>query len=227
MCFSATASFTSAAILLPTGLYCLKKANQLDKRYWAFAMLPLLFGVQQLLEGGVWLALSSSEEGQAYKLALGFLFFSHVFWLGWIPYSSNLTETSPVRYRAFQLIGIFGVLFGAAMYLPLLFNADWLTITIVRHSIDYTPVFFTDNYLPQWVVAIIYILVVLTPLLLSSDKYHRMLGLLVMVSGFATWLFFGWVFISVWCYFAAMVSMYIVYMIANSVPAAHERPSTV
>ena len=50
MCFSATASFTAAAILIPSGLYCLKESNQLDKRYWAFAILPFMFGLQQLLE---------------------------------------------------------------------------------------------------------------------------------------------------------------------------------
>lgn len=94
MCFTATASFGAALVLITAGVYCLKLANEVDGSCWALAMLPLMFGLQQALEGGVWLALLAGDSSSARLLSLGFLMFSHVFWLGWIGFSSYLTETS-------------------------------------------------------------------------------------------------------------------------------------
>lgn len=216
MCFSATASFTSAALLIPAGAYCLAKANCLDKPYWAFAMLPILFGLQQTIEGGIWLSLQAGEAESAHRLALGFLLFSHLFWLGWVPYSAYLTESSPRLRRAFLLIVLVGLLLGAAMYLPLLNNPAWVSVSIVEHSIDYELKFISDAYVSQQMVTILYLLVILVPLMLSSDLYHRSLGLLVFLSGLAAWLFFDWVFVSVWCYFAAIISLYIFFIIVKS-----------
>ena len=75
MCFSSTASFTTAALLVPAGVYCVKKATRLPKPYWVIAVLPLLFGVQQVFEGGIWLAINSSDADAARMAALGFMFF--------------------------------------------------------------------------------------------------------------------------------------------------------
>ena len=83
MCFSTTASLTTAAILIPAGLYCIKSAKQLDNPYWAIAMLPFIFGLQQLLEGGVWFSLENGNTSNAHLFSLGFVLFSHLFWLGW------------------------------------------------------------------------------------------------------------------------------------------------
>lgn len=220
MCFSATASFSAAALLIPAGAFCLKKSNQVDRRYWAYAMLPLLFGIQQALEGGIWLSLLHAEQARAHGLALGFLLFSHVFWLGWIPYSSFLTEGVPRLRRLFLGITAFGLLFGASMYLPLLYQPGWMQVAIVNHAIDYELRFVSDTYLPQSTLTAVYAAVILVPLMLSSDRGHSILGVLVLLSGLATWAFFDWVFISVWCYFAALISMYIFYMIARSVQDA-------
>ena len=75
MCFSATASFSAAAILVPAGIYCFKKSTSLEKPYWLIALLPLIFGIQQLFEGFVWLALEPGGGGQTRLPAMGFLFF--------------------------------------------------------------------------------------------------------------------------------------------------------
>jgi len=219
MCFSATASFAAAAVLIPAGAYCIKKSSELSQPYWALAMLPMLFGLQQLLEGGVWVTLQSGEAAYTHGFALGFLLFSHVFWLCWVPYSSYLTELSPRLRRLFLLIAAFGLLFGVFMYVPLLFNADWLTVSIVKHSIRYELKLVFDSFVSQRLVTAVYAAVILVPLMLSSDAYHRMLGALVLLSGLVTGVFFGWVFISVWCYFAALISLYIFFMIYRSVTA--------
>ena len=223
MCFSATASFTSAAILMPAGLYCLKQANKVDKSYWAFAMLPLLFGMQQLIEGGVWLSINAGKEEVTHVLALGFLFFSHVFWLGWIPYSAYLTESSSRLRQGFRSIAIFGLIFGAVMFVPMMFNTELLNVSVVKHSIDYKLRIISDGYVSQQFITVVYMMIILVPLLLSTDRFHRFFGMLVTISSFVTWILFDWVFLSVWCFFAALVTLYIFFMITriDTVTQAH------
>ncbi len=220
MCFSATASFAAAAMLVPAGLYCLKKSNDIDQRYWVLAMLPLLFGLQQLLEGGVWVALTAGDAAAARGFTFGFLFFSHFVWLGWIPYSSYLTEARAGRKRLFLATAWAGVLMGTYMYVPLFFMPAWVDVSIVRQAIDYDLVFALDRYLSQPLQTVFYGLIILLPLLLSSDLYHRVLGGMVLVAALVTLTLFDWVFISVWCYFAAIISLYIFFMVTRRVQVA-------
>jgi len=217
MCFSATASFTTAAILIPSGIYCLMKANQLDKPYWAFAMFPFMFGLQQLLEGGVWLALINDNAVSAHAFALGFLLFSHVFWLGWVPYSAYLAESSVSLRKSFQLLSIIGVFFGLGMFVPLLFNPEWLTASVASDSIYYKLTLISDVYVPQPVLTALYATIILVPLLLSSERYYNILGFMILISGILSWLFYTWVFVSVWCYFSSVISLYIFFVIARCV----------
>lgn len=219
MCFSATASFTTAAILIPSGIYCLKEANQLDKHFWAFSMFPFMFGLQQLLEGGVWLALMNDNANSAHAFALGFLLFSHVFWLGWVPYSAYLTESSVSLKKGFKLLSFIGIFFGLIIFVPLLFNPEWLTASIINDSIYYKLTLISDFYVQQPVQIAFYAAIILVPLLLSSDRYHNILGFMILISGILTWIFYSWVFVSVWCYFAAIISLYIFYIIARCVNA--------
>jgi hypothetical protein len=221
MCFSITASLTTAAILIPSGIYCIKEAKQLDKPYWAFAMLPFMFGLQQLFEGGVWFSLLNDNAINARVFALGFLLFSQVFWLGWIAYSSSLVESSAPLKRVFRFFAVIGVIFGAFMYIPLLFDPKLLNISIVNHSIYYDLIFYSDTYVSQRILTIFYSALILLPLLLSSDRHHKILGVMVFLSGLLTWVFFQWVFVSVWCFFSSVVSLYIFYSIQRSVAAAH------
>lgn len=53
MCHSAGASFGVGAVLIPAGLYCLSAAARKDRAYVPLAVTPLVFGVQQCIEGCV------------------------------------------------------------------------------------------------------------------------------------------------------------------------------
>jgi len=223
MCFSAEVSFATAAVLVPGGLVCLKQALRINKPYWAFALLPLLFGVQQFLEGAVWLALGGLYEYLLWPAVFGFLFFSHFLWLVWIPYSGFLTETNKLKRKLFFGMTILSVLFGASIYLPILMNPDWLSVSIQQHAIYYDVELIYDAILPRYAATVIYSVIILVPLLLSTDRYHNVLGILVTISGLLTWAFFGLVFISVWCFFAAIISCYIFYQV---VLTKHTLPSS-
>ena len=54
MCFSATASFISGTALCVIGVATLKQTKAPAEI--PFALIPLLFGIQQLTEGVIWLS---------------------------------------------------------------------------------------------------------------------------------------------------------------------------
>ena len=54
MCFSASASFLAASLLLVTGIYALKKVK--SKKQIPLALIPLFFAFQQAAEGVIWLS---------------------------------------------------------------------------------------------------------------------------------------------------------------------------
>src|SRR5438132_14411320 len=92
MCFSPEASFAVGALLIPAGLYCIRSASRKDRRFLGFALLPLLFGVQQLCEGLVWVGLEHDNMPLAKGAALLFLFFALFFWPFWVPFSVSFIE---------------------------------------------------------------------------------------------------------------------------------------
>lgn len=215
MCFSVTASFTTAILLVPAGVYCMKKAVRLPKSYWLVGALPLLFGVQQAFEGGVWITINSNNADAIRMAALGFMFFSHFFWLFWIPMTGYAIENHAIRKKLFFGFAIFGGLYGASMYFPLFIYEDWLTVALLKHSISYEAMLIYDGYIPRIVVRGIYALVVSVPLLLSSDHYLRIFGVIIATSVVLATVFYGYAFISIWCYFAAVLSLYIIYMMGR------------
>jgi hypothetical protein len=59
MCFSATASFTAAAVMGGVGLATFKISKNKDQRY--LASVPFLFAWQQLSEAWVWISIRDEQ----------------------------------------------------------------------------------------------------------------------------------------------------------------------
>lgn len=214
MCFSASVSYGAAAVLITTGLYSVNQARRLHTSYRVMAVVPLLFGVQQAFEGRVWQLLDAGEVGSTVPFALGFLFFSHFLWLWWIPLTSCLVERKRIRKRVFLGITLFGGVAGGLVYGTLLFNAGWLSVGVEGHSIVYDV---ASPYRGPISIGIppsaLYALIILVPLLFSSQRHFRIFGGLVAVSIVAASVFYGYAFVSVWCFFAAVLSLYLVVML--------------
>jgi len=213
MCFSVAASFSASAVLVPMGIYCVKKSVSLEKPYWAFALLPLMFGIQQFFEGLVWLAIEPDGGGVTRLAALGYMFFSHLFWLVWIPFACYAIEDSAIKRKVIFFLILIGAAHGLLMYIPLWFREDWLTVELVRQSIDYKATLLYDEYIPRIIVRAFYALIILVPLLVASDRYIRIFGVIIATSVAISTVKFGYAFISIWCYFAAVLSFYILVMI--------------
>jgi hypothetical protein len=212
MCFSATASFTASALLVPAGLYCLKEARHVEKPYWLLAVIPLLFGIQQFVEGNLWLAVAADDMLVQRYYALGFMFFSHFFWLFWVPLVCYFLDDTEWRRRVFLALAMLGVIFGASMYLPVLVNESWLEVAIVKHSLTYDARLIYDGVMPEIIPRVVYAIIVIMPLLMSGEKTLRIFGWIITTTIITTAWIFSHAYVSTWCYFAAISSLYVLYV---------------
>ncbi len=196
MCFSATASFIAGGALGATGVLTLKKAA--TKRELLFASIPLLFGIQQTIEGVVWLSfgtpLFNTVATYAYSM------FSHVLWPILVPLSVLLLETNPMRKRVLRLFSFIGL--GVGLYLLYFLITEPITARIVQNSIAYkSPHFYLYPMLA------LYLLSTCASCFFSSHRIVRLFGAVALISAaIAAW-FFTETFLSVWCFFAAILSV--------------------
>jgi hypothetical protein len=220
MCFSATASFTVAVTLIPVGGYCLAKARGAGREWLAFAAYPLAFGMQQAIEGLVWQGIDSGNPDLVDVAARGYTFFSHFFWLFWVPFSVWLVEPGARRRKLLLFLTVFGAVYGLSMYVPLLLQEGWLRVEVVRHSLDYRASMIYDGVVDRIVIRVVYAIQVVTAFMLSTNPRVRLFGGLILLSVIVAFLVWRHAFVSVWCFFAALLSFYMLYMLRNTVRPA-------
>lgn len=199
MCFSTEASFTAAFFLGAAGGLTLKSTS--SRSQFFVAAIPLLFAIQQFSEGLIWLYLS--RHIGSYDLFINaersFLTFAFLIWPIWIPLSFALIE--PITWRRTLLF--INLYCGLALSLLNLTYArkEEISVQIINHSLQYV------GYLPKQ--GMIYPLIVILPLFLSSLKYVWIYGLLIVIGfAFADY-YYAATFTSVWCFFAAIVSLFV------------------
>lgn len=210
MCFSAEVSFTAAAILLPAGVAAMLRAYQTDRRYIPIAALPLLFGVQQAMEGAVWT--SAGNQYLVEQFSLAYMFFSWLAWPVWTPFSVYFLE--PARRKPlFVIFAIFGGILGGTQYFPYFAHDNWLVTNFLDKAISYEGKELFDYIIGRPATYMLYITFVIGPLLLSSHSNIRIFGLLVFTVLIVTYVFFAYVYISVFCFGGGLMSLYLVWMI--------------
>ncbi len=224
MCFSATASFGVAAPLLPAGLYCLNRARRENPKWMPFAAYPLAFGLQQVVEGVLWMGITSGEQALIGTASRGFLFFSHFFWLFWVPLSVLALESDPWRRRILAALAVLGGLYGASLFLPILLREDWLSVAVQHHSIIYRTTLIYDGFVDRGVLRVVYAALIVASLFIGSARRIRIFAVLIFVSVIAARLFFDYAFISVWCYFAAVLSLYVLYIVHEELKPVRPAP---
>jgi hypothetical protein len=218
MCFSATVSYSAAAVLIPTGLYAVQQARRSLPPYWTWGLIPVFFGLQQAFEGRVWQELDAGNVQAAVPFALGFHFFSHFLWLWWLGLSSYVVEPGNIRRLVIGGCTVFGAFAGTLVFSVMLSHPEWMNIAIREHSIVYKfSVPYRDSIHLPITPAALYALTTLVPLLLSSHRLINIFGLLVALSSVLASTIYGYAYISVWCFFAALISLYLVYMVRSLV----------
>lgn len=211
MCFSAEASFTAAAVLtvVSLGLIMMRKPKNLR----LLALTPLLFALQQASEGGLALLLPTAAHSElAIFFQYFFLFFAFLIWPVWLPFSIFVAERVPMRKKILAVPLIAGVAFVIFVltYLP----ENRMTVEIVGHSIQYgMQRSFEFN---DWIVKGAYGFIVLAPNFISSLKGIKGFGVLVILSWIFTAIFFAATFTSTWCFFSAILSIYLGFVIKEN-----------
>jgi hypothetical protein len=198
MCFSATASFFAGTSLTVIGVATLKHTEEKAER--RFAMIPLLFGVQQLIEGVIWLTFTHDAPLLRQVTTYVYSGFSHVLWPIYLPLALGALEA--VRWRKRGLVAFAAVGLAVGLYLfYFIVTRPVVAEVIGRHIVYVSP------HLYQIPVITLYLAATCVSCFLSSHAFVRLFGVLALVSAIAAYLIHVTAFISIWCFFAAILSL--------------------
>ena len=196
MCFSATASFTAGAALVAVGVLTLRRATRIVEI--PYAAIPLLFGLQQLIEGGLWLTFAKTSHLNEILTHI-YALFSHVIWPVFVPLAVLILERVRWRRAVLTALAISGA--SAGFYLLYFWAVDPTTSRVVGQQIIYdSPHFYIVPIL------VLYVLSTCLSSLVSSDPAIRWFGAASLASYVFASAFYSVWFISVWCFFAAVMS---------------------
>ena len=202
MCFSASASFIAGAALTATGAATLRMT--LRKAEIPFAAIPLLFGIQQILEGLIWLSFRNASPLPNAVLTFAYSLFSHVLWPMFVPFAVSGLERVPWRRRAVAACQLAGVAVGLYL-LYFLINFPVTSRVLGSHIVYESPHFYIIS------VMVLYLIGTCVSGLLSSDRIIQWFGAATFVTFVAAYLIHAATLVSVWCFFAAVLS-FIVYI---------------
>ena len=106
-----------------------------SRRELPYAAIPLLFGVQQLLEGMLWLTFPDRAPLLNVALTHLYSFFSHVLWPIYVPLAALALESVRWRRRVLVAIAVAGALVG--LYLLAMLVKLPITARVVGQHILY------------------------------------------------------------------------------------------
>lgn len=202
MCFSASASFGASA-LLATLSYCALKKRTNNNQLLLYST-PALFAIQQAIEGLLWLTVYNAYSHLNIVLMYGFLFFAFVVWPSWVPIALYTAENNQDRKTNLLLLSALGLSCSAYfLYRLIYFNAS---VTVDTH-LNYMLFIPEAYYIP---LNIWYGFCSVVPFFISTIPYGWLIGLLLAISYVITYHFYYCCLISVWCFFAALISALIV-----------------
>lgn len=196
ICFSATASLSTGIALLALGAITVRHAA--TPAEVPYAAIPMIFGIQQLVEGGLWLGLPA-QTLTTHVLAIVYLLFSNVLWPIYVPVAVWLIEPGILRRR----IILFPLAAGAA-------TSVFFLAAIVTQPVSATiKVAHIGYHLPHphhTIAFTFYAVATCLAPLLSSHKMVRLFGGALIGSMIAAYVIYSIWFASVWCFFAALTS---------------------
>jgi len=221
MCFSATASFVTAGVLGAVGVATLKKNK--TRSVVPFAAIPILFAIQQVIEGVIWLSFGSVIMQTVVTYA--YSFFAYILWPIYLPLAVYLLEKDEERKTVLRVLTVLGLII--AVYMAYFIGTNGVTAEIVNYGIAYhTP------YPHYQLLLGLYVLVTSGACLLSSHKAVNIFGLVMIAALFISAWFFIANLASVWCFFAATLSVIVYWQIRHPrkysrhsrLPAGHTPP---
>lgn len=216
MCFSAEASFLVAAATGLTGVAAMRQTT--SAREIPLAGTPLLFGLQQFVEGVLWLRLPQAEgEYSITMLSFAFLVFAEVIWPAYTAIAVLLIEPDRRRRQALIAVLIIGIIVSRDLLLALMVELP--VATIRGHSIAYG-----GHSDPLSWEQLPYLAATVLPLFISSQRAIRTFGVVASAGFLVSACVYAETFVSVWCFFAAAGSV-LLYLHFRRVALALPAPS--
>jgi hypothetical protein len=201
MCFSATASFGAGAVLTVIGVASIKIAP--SKTQLPFGTIPLIFAVQQITEGFLWLALTNPAYASLREVATyNFLFFAQVVWPAWVPYAIYKFTPKDEQRTFGKILVATGVLV-----------STYLAYCLLSYPVEANVVGYHISYTQDYPVALsrygglLYIIATIAPPFFSRVKGMWMLGAAILISYVITAILYTDYIVSVWCFFASIISI--------------------
>ncbi len=201
MCFSATANFAGSAVLGGIGVATVAQVR--NRRQVLFAALPLLFAVHQFTEGFVWLGLDgrlgpvfTRDAGAVYVLyAQGLLPLV-------LPLSVFLIEPTVERRRRM----LWFTTLGGVLMLYILWGL--IAYPLVT-SIEHNSIVYANPVTVTMTVAVLYVIATCGALFFSGYRWLVWLGAANLSGLLVVMAVKRYAFTSVWCAYAAVVSVLI------------------
>lgn len=206
MCFSAEVSFTTAALLAIEGIVCVRRFH---KKALLLSLIPLFFALQQFSEGMIWVAFNENlyPNSTSHFFQTLYLFFAYAFWPVWIPLAFLFVETSANKRMAITLVFFGGLLIFLYDTIHLFF-LDETQAQIIGSSINYgSPT--------RLILELYYTAIVLAPFFISSIPRMQWYGIFTGIAFLISHYFYTQTFTSVWCFFAAALSLGLIFILKS------------
>jgi hypothetical protein len=199
MCLSAEVDFVSGVAISAVGVAALTRVRH--KREILLAALPLAFGLHQIAEGFVWLALEGRASRWLGDLALdAYVLYAWALLPLLAPLAVLLIEPDPRRRRLMAAFLALGAVVAVSLVWPILHGR--VSAEIVEHTIRYRGAGSLGRLL-----TVAYVVATCGSLLVSSDRRIALVG----VVNVAAVSVLVWVqaeaLTSLWCLWAALLSV--------------------
>lgn len=198
MCFSATASFAAGTTLSVIGVATLTNVKRQSEI--PFAMIPLLFGIQQLIEGVVWLTFTHDAPLLKQTMTYVYSGFSHVLWPIYVPLAIGIFEIARWRRKVLWAFEVAGLAVG--LYLLYFIVTRPVVALVVSRHIEYVSPHF---YIVP--VIVLYVAATCVSAFFSSHRFVNLFGALALASFIAAYVVAAHALVSIWCFFAALLSI--------------------
>ena len=201
MCFSATASFGASVVLAGIGIASIKQVQH--KTHVVFACIPVFFSLQQFTEGLVWVSFAPPFNASLNLFGTyAFLIFAQVVWPLWIPIAMVSVESKGVRrkmQRVFVVIGVIEAIYQSFCLIK------YPVISEITGQHIYYHIAHPDTF--NYIEPVFYASATIISPFFTSIKKMWIVALAILISCIITFVFFQHVTVSVWCFFASIISV--------------------
>ena len=203
MCFSATANFVGSGVLGAIGVVTLTKVRH--RREILFATLPTLFAIHQFIEGFVWLGLDGIlSPAVTHDMGAAFMLYAQGLLPFLLPLSVMLFEVDrKSRNRMLPFVIIGG---GTTLYILWALTAFPLQLYVRGNSIVYI-----NQATNNTAIAVLYVIATCGSLFFSKIRMMVVFGVANLAILLVVMAFKRYAFTSLWCAYAAVASVIILY----------------